>query len=63
MKEILVCDDCYEKVTGLLPDCTDYCNLDLSHDGACDERERAGRQVKCFICGSESRLQAIEDQS
>jgi hypothetical protein len=31
----LACDLCFERQTGLLSGCEDYCNLPLDHDGLC----------------------------
>lgn len=34
--DILLCDDCYERATGLVAVCQDGCHLNLDHNGECN---------------------------
>jgi hypothetical protein len=38
IKPLLLCDHCYESVTGLIPCCDDCCNLPLDHLGVCRQK-------------------------
>jgi hypothetical protein len=44
-----LCDDCYEKVTGLLAECLDLCSLRLEHAGLCHPRTETDQP--CDRCG------------
>jgi hypothetical protein len=56
---ILLCDQCYERASGLPAVCQDYCELSLDHDGECARRMHDG-QTHCERCGRQDRLTAME---
>lgn len=35
IEDILVCDECYEELTGFIAVCVDGCSLHLAHNGEC----------------------------
>jgi hypothetical protein len=45
-----VCDEDYEKLTGLLAECQPCCNLSLSHHGPCHPKRQT--VVACAECGT-----------
>jgi hypothetical protein len=55
--DVLLCDPCWELVTGLLSECQDDCNLSLSHEGVCAPYGTDG-PTRCQRCGNEDRLTA-----
>jgi hypothetical protein len=57
--DVLLCDQCYEELTGDLAHCQDACSLSLDHDGECDWRPRPG-QTACDRCGRTGRLTRVD---
>jgi hypothetical protein len=65
LADALLCDECYELVTGLLAECQDHCSLDLDHDGQCGPRaaRSESRQESCDWCGRTDRLTFVEAEN
>jgi hypothetical protein len=53
--DVLLCDPCYEELTGDLSQCQDGCSISLDHTGECHSRPRTG-QSDCDRCGQTDRL-------